>query len=250
MRLAVIADVHSNLAALEAVMGSVEREGADAVVCLGDVVGYNAEPGACVERVRELAGTRTVLGNHDVASCRDLPPLGTSSSARAVQEWTRGRLAATHKSWLDGLPRRLVDPSGFVAVHGCFINETHYNGYVTGTMLEENLQAIATREEWPKLGLCGHTHAPMCGWIRRGALEERRLHEPVDWPDNAEAVLLNPGSVGQPRDGDPRAAWLFVDTGARRALLHRVAYDLERTLRAIRGEGLPEEHALRLQEGR
>jgi predicted phosphodiesterase len=249
LKLAVIADVHANLAALEAVMVAIANARADRVLCLGDLVGYHAEPNECVHRVREVAHV-TVMGNHDQAALGTDPGLGTHALARQVLHWTRARLDAPAQRYLASLPRCWVDGSGVVLAHGCYLNDTHHVGYTTPSTLEANLRAVADRPEWPILALCGHTHVPMCGWLADAQCEHHRMDYAVRWPASAKAVLINPGSVGQPRDGDPRAAFAIIDLPKRRVEVHRVSYDIGRTVDALRRAHLPPELATRLWHGR
>jgi predicted phosphodiesterase len=249
MRLAVISDPHSNLAALEAVVEDVRREAPDAIVCLGDLVGYNAEPCETLGLVRQMAGF-IVVGNHDRDATRAVPAAGTSSAARQAQTWTAETLTADDRLFLDTLRSILVEPGEFVAVHGCYLNDSHYSGYVTSTMLEANLQSVASRPGWPTLAFCGHTHVPLCAWTRGGRTTELTAPTLAEWPRDADAIILNPGAVGQPRDGDPRAAYALVDTRTRTARFKRVPYDIERTIDGIRRAGLPAELGERLRDGR
>lgn len=250
VRLAVFADPHANLPALEAVLEAIACLGADHVVCLGDLVGYNAQPSECITRIRAVADV-VVAGNHDMDCVRGETTQGTTSAARSVQRWTREQLSALEMDYLRNLPRRLDDPSGFTAVHGCFLNTTYCTGYVTSTMLEANLEKIAARAEGPSIGLCGHTHIPLCGWLETGGVAtEAHLDRTVRWPPGARAVLLNPGSVGQPRDGDPRASFALLDLEARSIELRRVGYDIEAAVGALLDAGLPPELGDRLKEGR
>lgn len=249
MRLAVIADVHANLPALEAVLEDVARSAGGApLLCLGDLVGYNAEPLACL-RALQAAGALVVAGNHDVDVLREGSGAGTNAEARLAQDWTRAQLGAEERRYLAGLPNLLLRAE-WVAVHGCYLNTLHYSGYVTSTMLPDNLAAVAARRDWPRLALCGHTHLAMCGWLTEDGCGEAPPSGIQRWPAEARAVLVNPGAVGQPRDGDPRAAWALLDLEAREVALRRVPYDLERTARAIHAAGLPEGLAQRLREGR
>ncbi len=248
MSVAVFADVHANLPALEAVLEAIGHSGAERVVCLGDLVGYNASPAECIARVRATADV-VVAGNHDLDVARSGTAAGTNAPARVVQEWTRGRLDPADLAYLGGLPGIVHDPAGFTAVHGCFLH-THTSGYVTSTMLETNLRALAARPEWPRVGLCGHTHAPMCGWLDRDVCHEPRFEDELCWPATAAAVIVNPGSVGQPRDGDPRASFALLDIGEHRARLRRVPYDVERAVADLRAADLPAVLGERLREGR
>lgn len=243
-----IADVHANLPALEACLDALDRSGVERIVCLGDVVGYHAEPRECIARLRERA-IATVRGNHDHDAISADVQAGTSSAARKVLAWTRAQLSADDQRWLADLPTHIVlDPPGVILAHGCFLNDVFFRGYVTSTMLEANLRAVAARPDWPRVALCGHTHVPMCGWLAAGAIEERTCG--VVWPSGADAVLINPGSVGQPRDADASARCAIVDVDARGVDVLRVPYDVEAAVAALNRAGLPSELGERLREGR
>ena len=221
MRLALVADLHANLAAVEAVLEEIARLGVADVVCLGDLVGYGAEPGGVLRAVRDVARV-VVAGNHDREITVDKPGSGTSSSARRTREWTRGVLDEADLAWLAALPPIAREPP-WVAVHGCYLDTTYVNGYVTETMLGR----------------------------RRAASSSRAAGGVVaSWPGDAEAVLVNPGSVGQPRDGDPRAAFAVVDLAACEVAFHRVSYDVEHAACAILEAGLDASLAERLRDGR
>jgi diadenosine tetraphosphatase ApaH/serine/threonine PP2A family protein phosphatase len=249
MRVVLIADIHGNLPALEAVLADASRVGFDRLVCLGDIVGYNAEPGACVDRIEEATDV-AVAGNHDRDVASGLPLPGTTSTAQAVQDWTRRQLSPKQLTYLSALPNHVVDEAGFVAAHGSFLSDVFVSGYVTSTMLEENLQAIAAREGWPRVAFCAHTHVPLFGWLDGENEVEVPRPETCSWFAKARAVLVNPGSVGQPRDGDIRASYALVDLEKRQAEFRRVSYDIERTIEAIRRANLPSVLADRLREGR
>lgn len=250
MRLAVISDVHANFPALEAVLAEIAREPVDRLVCLGDLVGYNADPGACIDAMH-AAGAMMVGGNHERAVAGLDPIAGTNMAARRVFAWTRAHLDEDDLRFLEALPAIVCDEAaGFAAVHGCFLHpEVYPHGYVTPPMLEPNLRALAA-SIGVRVGLHGHTHVPAVAWLAPGGCEERRCPEHVRWPCDATAVLINPGAVGQPRDGDWRAAWALVDLEARTAEIRRVAYDVGRTVRAVISAGLPAELAQRLFSGR
>lgn len=249
MRVAVLADVHANLPALDAVLGRVDQLGADRLVVLGDLVGYNAEPVAVIDRIRERADA-VVVGNHEVDVVKDRASANTRSAARAAQRWTREQLDDEHRAYLAALPAHLVDDSGLLLAHGCYLNNHYYSGYVTPTMYGENLAAIAGRSAGQVVALCGHTHIPFCVWTEGDGYHEAPVAEPVRWPARSAAVLANPGSVGQPRDGDTRACFALVDTQARRIEWHRVGYDVGAACRAILAAGLDPSLAERLREGR
>jgi len=248
MRVALLADVHSNLPALEAVLAMLEEVSPDRTLCLGDLVGYNADPVECIDRLRDCCDL-IVAGNHDKEVASGRPSTGTNSAARRAIEWTQAALDSEQLRFLDSLPNLAIDSSGMVAIHGCYLNPHHYSGYITSTMLDANLKVIASRPEWPKVGLCGHTHIPMLGWWRLRTASEHDLSRPEVWPQDAEAVLVNPGSVGQPRDGDPRASFVVVDTMESRVECHRVEYDVDAAISSITRAGLPESLGERLRQG-
>ncbi|MCA9603976.1 MAG: metallophosphoesterase family protein [Myxococcales bacterium] len=250
MSVAVLADVHANLHALDAVLEDLARIDPDRIVVLGDLVGYGARPREVIARIREVADL-VVLGNHDHGVAQRSMAAGTRASAQRAVDWTRERLDADELAYLAELPRIGLDASGVLCAHGCYLNPDHYYGYVTSTMLEANLDAIAGRDEGASVALCGHTHVPMVAHRARAAVVEAWPGEGVvRWPTDAEVVLINPGAVGQPRDGDLRAAWALIDPEAGRAEIRRVAYDVEAAVCAILDGGLPPENAERLREGR
>lgn len=242
MRIAVLSDIHSNLVALEAVLavlGSV-----DAVWHLGDVVGYGPEPDGAVERLRSI-GAIGVRGNHDAAAVGGPEIEWFNPNARRAMEWTRTAIAPVTRDWLRALPERHTEGT-FRLVHGSPLDPTWE--YVTSTAAAaENLAALtAAGGRWC---LHGHTHIPVA--FRS---EGRRMEAIV--PDSGDAitlderpVLLNPGSIGQPRDGDPRASWLVLDTDRATATWHRVAYDVAQVQKAMRALGLPPPLADRLAFG-
>lgn len=249
MRVAVLADIHANRPALEAVLQLVRQLGVDRLVVLGDLVGYNAEPTAVIETVRAAADA-VVVGNHEIDVLTDRPSANTRAVARQTQEWTRRQLGDSHRDYLAQLPRHLVDDSGILLAHGCYLNDRYYTGYVTPTMYAANLAAIAVRSDQQSVALCGHTHVPFCVWTEGDGYKAPPVKQGLAWPDHARAVLANPGSVGQPRDGDPRACFAVLDVGARRIDWHRVEYDIDAACQAIADAGLDPSLAARLKEGR
>lgn len=219
MHIIALSDIHSNLPALEAVIDDMPE--ADAMVCAGDVIGYYTWPRACVEFVMERS-IPTVMGNHDRELVRDTP-FRFHGSARAGIEFARAELGDRHREWLASLPDDRVEFDGLVRiVHGHPRNPDRY------TYPEEVTPEIFDDE--PILVL-GHTHV--------------QFHRRFD-----EGLVVNPGSVGQPRDGDPRASYAVIDTESMTVEEHRVEYDIGRTQRAIREHGLPTSLAERLAEGR
>jgi diadenosine tetraphosphatase ApaH/serine/threonine PP2A family protein phosphatase len=241
MRVAVVSDIHSNLHALEAVLAAIDAEPPDELWCLGDLVGYGPRPNECCAVVAERADV-CLAGNHDLAvrGTIDLEDFGGEAGVAAT--WTRTVLEPEAQALLDRL-----EPQG--SAHGVAL----YHGSARDPVWEYVLSdegALATLDlaESP-LVLVGHSHVALqvvdsggevAGGVARGGTE-------LDL-DGVRA-LLNPGSVGQPRDGDPKAAYLLLDLDAKRASFRRVEYDVERTQREIRDAGLPEMLAGRLALG-
>lgn len=248
-RIALISDPHANIHALRSVAAHLETQRWDHLICLGDLVGYNATPLDCIDWIKNRCDI-VVTGNHDRDVAVSADDDGTSSSARHTQAWTRKQLRDDHRTWLAGLNPIHVEAEAFVAVHGCFINKTHVNGYVTSTMIGRNLAAVAANDNWPKLAFCGHTHQPMIAWIKGEKEFEFKPQGVMTYPSDADAVLVNPGSIGQPRDGDPRAAYAIVDLQERTVEVHRVEYDIRAAQEDILAAGFPERFATRLEEGR
>ena len=241
MRIAVISDVHANLHALDAVLAHVGS--VDAIWHLGDIVGYGPEPDAVVDRLA-TAGAIGVRGNHDLAACGGNEIDWFNQDARAAMEWTRRVISPSTVAWLAALPERR-EADEFTMVHGSPLDPVWE--YVTTTAAaRDNLAAISTAH-----GLNGHTHVPVAfsldgGGIKRiAARPDRRTEIELD----GHRLLLNPGSVGQPRDGDPRSSYLILDLQGRRATWGRVAYDIDAVRAQMRAAGLPLGLSERLRHG-
>ncbi len=249
MRLAVIADVHANLPALESVLLRIDAIGVDSILCLGDTVGYNAQPAEALDLVLERC-TYVLAGNHDVAIATGLENAGTNATAKIVQEWTRERLDTSRLDALRSLSPTIDAGGAFIARHGSFLGNDPTNGYVTSSMLDENLHAIRDAAS-AVVAFCGHTHVPMIGWLAGDECVEPCVNGvDLHWPQHAEAVLINPGAVGQPRDRNPRAAFAVVDLARRSITWHRAPYDIARAAHAIHRSKLPSALVDRLVEGR
>lgn len=245
MRALVVADIHSNLTALQAVAGdAVRRGGFDAVWCLGDVVGYGPDPNECVAWLRER-DARCVAGNHDLACAGAMPVDGFNPWAAAACQWTQARLTPGSRTWLLALtPLPLVE-GDFTLIHGS-LRDPVWEYAVTPEVAAASLKRQTT--PWC---LVGHSHLPLA--FRQGAagpLAGVFLADGEVVRAGSDRVLCNPGSVGQPRDGDPRAAYALVDTEAGTLAHHRVAYDVLAVQARMREAGLPEPLAVRLAFGR
>ena len=202
MRIAVLSDIHSNLVALDAVLGHVGT--VDAIWHLGDVVGYGPDPDGVVERLATL-GAIGVRGNHDAAATGGAEIDWFNPDARRAMEWTRTAISATTAAWLAALPERLVEDD-WTLVHGSPRDPIWE--YVTSTpVARASLAALTT-----PYGLHGHTHLPIA-WVEEdGRVDAMSPGDGSTFRLDGRRALLNPGSVGQPRDGDPAASCLVLDT--------------------------------------
>ncbi len=240
MRLAVLSDIHANLAALDAVREDLPD--VDETWVLGDIVGYGPQPNEVIRALQEL-GARSVMGNHDGAAIGTVDVSWFNPEAAAAIEWTAEVVDENSRAYLAALPEVRRDGE-LTAVHGSPRDPTWE--YVTGPQVAAaNLRAFDTR-----LCLHGHTHVPV---IFRA--EEERIEVVPATPDaplrvDAGRALVNPGSVGQPRDGNPAASYLLIETEAGIAEFRRVRYDVARTQNLMREVGLPTRLVERLSYGR
>ena len=239
MRIAVLSDIHANLPALDAVLA--DAGDVDAVWHLGDVVGYGPDPDGVVARLSSI-GAQGVRGNHDAAACGGSEIDWFNPDARRAMEWTRAAIAPATAEWLAALPERRV-LAGVDLVHGS-PREPIWEYVTTGAVALANLALL----EAP-IGLHGHTHIPVA-WIEDGGrVELVRAARESSLELRGRRALVNPGSVGQPRDGDARASYAIVDPGAGTVRWHRVAYDIESVQAAMRDAGLPASLSTRLAVG-
>ncbi len=250
MRALIISDIHSNLEALDAVL--LAAPACDTVWNLGDTVGYAANPNEVIDRVRKLAGL-SIRGNHDRAcACSDEMEDFSPIADRAVQ-WTRGVLTRTNHEWLQQLPTGPLSPRGpeLSCVHGSPIDEDEY-------LVNEDDAEVALEAASSRITFFGHTHKQI-GFAadREGLYLLKPLFGSDDDADEYELplrpglrYLLNPGSVGQPRDGDWRAAYAVYDEDRSLFTWCRAPYDFAQTQESIRRAGLPDFLAERLSVGR
>jgi diadenosine tetraphosphatase ApaH/serine/threonine PP2A family protein phosphatase len=241
MRVAVLSDIHANLHALEAVLADVDLQAPDAIWCLGDVVGYGPRPNECVNLIRARA-TLCLCGNHDLAVLGALDTVDFSGDAGAAARWTKPALGVEEAVWL-----RSLEPSG--ERPGVELFHGSPRDPVWDYVLTEQIALISILETTEPLILVGHSHIALAfGWDGE-ALTGGLAPDGTEVELAGRRWLVNPGSVGQPRDGDPRAAWALIDDAARRASFRRVPYEIDRTQAEIREQGLPETLALRLAHG-
>ncbi|MCX5772810.1 MAG: metallophosphoesterase family protein [Candidatus Hydrogenedentes bacterium] len=244
MKYAIISDIHANLQALIAVLDKIDNIGVDQVVCLGDVVGYNGNPNECVEMVRERQ-IPTICGNHDAVACGASEPWGFNPVALAAAIWTRENLKAVNLDWLRSLPntRRFEH---FLAVHGSPMDRDTYMFSWEDVIPHLNF----LKEQEVTVCFFGHTHCP--------GIFSADSNLSIDTFEDAtrfmleenKTYLINPGSVGQPRDGDRRAAFGLFDTDTREYELVRVSYPIKLAAEKVIEVGLPQFLAERLSLGR
>jgi diadenosine tetraphosphatase ApaH/serine/threonine PP2A family protein phosphatase len=242
MQVAIVSDIHGNRHALQAVLEDIAAGPAVEVWCLGDVVGYGADPNDCCELVREHCGV-VLAGNHDLAVTGELSLDEFSRGAAIAARWTQEVLDPDHLAWLGRLT-----PDGEERSIGLFHASPRDPiwEYVLSTLLAE----LCLDQQEHRVCLIGHSHvalsfhrpedAPTTGEARRGG--ESASIDGGEW-------LINPGSVGQPRDGDPRAAWLLLDTARQSVMWNRTEYDVAGAAAAIRAARLPDSLAERLEYG-
>lgn len=242
-KVAVISDIHGNLPALEATLAAIAREGVSEILCLGDVVGYGADPATCLELVWDACSV-LVRGNHEDALLA--PELARSFNpvARFAIEWTRRSLDWDHLGMVKAMRPVFEGGKRLTLVHDSPV-PTAGGGYLH----EARAAAIAFRGFDSRICIVGHTHVPVAFALRAGnvgrpvepgAVETIELvdGDEWEWPRDGRAIV-NPGSVGQPRDGDPRASFAILDLERGRFGLRRVEYDVARAQADLRRVGLP-----------
>jgi predicted phosphodiesterase len=242
VKVAVISDVHANLPALEAVLAAIDAAPPEELWCLGDLTGYGADPARCTEIVLERADI-CLAGNHDMVITGEIGLEAFSSDARTAAEWTMETLAPELLERLRGLEPK-GGRGGVELYHGSIRDP------VWEYVIDDRTAAVCLELQGTPLALIGHSHVPLA----YGYAGERFLGGLAGAGTQLEIrpgpFLLNPGSVGQPRDGDPRAAYLTLDLDAGTAEWHRIDYDVRAAQSAIRDAGLPLRLGARLGEGR
>jgi diadenosine tetraphosphatase ApaH/serine/threonine PP2A family protein phosphatase len=241
MRTLIISDIHANLTALQAVLA--EAGTFDTAWCLGDLVGYGPDPNECVELITQLPNLKCIIGNHDAAAVGSIPVDSFNPDARRSVDWTRERLTPTNLEFIQHLPERL-DLDSFTLVHGSPFRPVWE--YLLDTRSATfNFELFNT-----PYCFVGHTHLPVMYY-----LPDDRVTAQLMVPEHesqmvlAPRAILNPGSVGQPRDHDPRAAYAILDLTDYTWAWHRVSYDIAAVQERMRQENLPERHIARLAAG-
>ena len=240
MRIALFGDIHANLEALEAVLEDTSRQGVTDYVCMGDIVGYNADPAACLERVRAM-DCPTIKGNHDEDASGSHSLETMNPIAATALEWTRQQLSAEQRQWLARL-RMVRQVSDFTVVHSTLDQPAHWN-YVTN-----RFDAMSNFSyQFTQICVHGHTHVPRV-YMKTDKVVEVPA-DSIEIEDGAK-YFINVGSVGQPRDGDWRACYAIYDLDHNMIVFRRVEYDIATTQRKIIAAALPPMLAERIQEGR
>lgn len=237
-----VSDIHGNRQAFEAVLADIGARGCDEIWCLGDLVGYGAEPDECVTLAAQRASI-SLAGNHDLAVTGAIDVDDFSSHARTAAVWTRKHASQSTLEYLNGLA-----PMGSSAGFGLY--HASPRDPVWEYVLEPSQATACIAMQPERVALIGHSHVALAFWQSGEPDAEGRLYGDGEVIDFSQARwLLNPGSVGQPRDGDNRAAWLELDLVGQTASYHRCAYDIEGAIAAIQAAGLPSPLGERLRLG-
>ncbi len=244
MRVLILSDIHANLTAFEAVLEDA-ADSYDAVWCLGDTVGYGPWPDECVARVRDLGAT-TVIGNHDWAALGRMDVEDFNPEARRAVLWTSEHLSEECRDWLTGLPSQPIEVEGYTLTHGS-PRDPIWEYVLYPAVAWANFEHFQT-----PYCLVGHTHVPTLHMLAQGeqksAMVAPKYGTSMPLPNTSRGIL-NPGSVGQPRDNDRRAAYALLDTEAGAWEPRRVEYSIEQTQRKMRQAGLPDRLINRLAYG-
>lgn len=241
MLLGILSDPHANLPALEAVLADVEGVRPDVLICLGDFVGYGAQPNEVVEALRDRCAV-ALVGNHDLAALGSVDISDFNRHAAMAALWTRDQLTHRTRSFLEGLEPRGV-------IEGLELDHASPRDPVWEYVLDTSIADANFSARDFEVALVGHTHVPAVFWRK----ENRTMgfapnsEEGIDLPDGR--LILNPGAIGQPRDEDPRASWATWDPRDRRFTVRRIEYPIALAQRAIRAAGLPGALADRLAQG-
>lgn len=244
MRYAIIADIHANLSAFIAVLRDIERRGqVDELWCLGDVVGYGPDPGQCIELLRRSAHV-CIAGNHDMAAVGRLDLANFNPDAATTIRWTREHICEEDAAYLAGLPSTIkVAKEGITLAHGS-PKEPVWEYLVSLPVARDNFACFDTA-----YCMVGHSHTSLIFRQAEGVVSYIPFTEDIGQALGKNRLIINPGSVGQPRDGDPRASYAIYDTEAGIIRLHRVEYDITATQQNIMRYNLPLRLSVRLSQG-
>lgn len=240
MKYAILGDIHSNLEALEAVLEDARQQGVEQFACTGDVVGYNADPKACLQKMRALKSS-IVQGNHDYyTASNESMELFTPMAQKSIR-WTRKQLSPFERKYLRHLPL-ILDIENFTIVHSSLSNPHRWNYIFKRKTADANF-----RNQFSQVCFFGHTHVPLAFVKDKGI--EKGFYDTLHIRPGLQ-YLINVGSVGQPRDRNPNAAYVIYDLNEQAVTMRRVEYDIKTAQKKIRAAGLPFRNALRLESGR
>ncbi|MFC2069551.1 metallophosphoesterase family protein [Chloroflexota bacterium] len=243
MRYAIIGDIHANLAALTAVLEDIKRQGGvDKVWCLGDVVGYGPDPHECIELLRQVKHV-CVAGNHDWGAVGKVGTTSFNPDAATVCHWTSQQLTLSDVEYLESLPQ-VIEDDNFTLVHGS-PRVPIWEYLISTGIARENFNFFKTQ-----FCLVGHSHKPLVFVLgERGNCSASQLLPNVKLALGESRKIINPGSVGQPRDGDPKASYAIYDNKTGLVRLYRVEYSIEDTQNRMVARGLPMRLVARLERG-
>lgn len=242
MRTLIISDIHANFTALEAVLEHAAPF--DRVWCLGDLIGYGPDPNKCIEKVRELPGLQCIKGNHDAALLGEIDITAFNDEASRSLEWLKEKITTKNYDWLGQLGE-IIEMDEITLVHGSPRNSV-WEYIADPSTANANMAHFSSQ-----ICLVGHTHLPGIYQMKDDTISSIFLNgslagEPLHLDDKC---IINPGSVGQPRDHDPRASYLLFDHKKDEWMYHRVSYDIKSVQKRIIDAGLPVRHAARLEFG-
>ncbi|MBW2689876.1 MAG: metallophosphoesterase family protein [Deltaproteobacteria bacterium] len=245
MRLMIFSDIHGNLESLQAVLRDAARRNVHRSICLGDLVGYGPFPNECIELVRSLKNCRCLAGNHDVAALWETSPYGMSSAAKKAILWTMEQLKDENKEYLKSLPDRL-DLADMTFVHANPYNPRGWRYVMDRKYALRSFTATRCRNLF-----IGHSHRPLV--ITRKhffSVNLQAVSGVAEFSVNdSKRRIINCGSVGQPRDDDPRSCYLIYDSRTCKMEFYRVSYDMGKTVKAVKNAGLPSVLGRRLLKG-
>lgn len=246
MRYGLIADIHANIDALHVVLAELAKDNVTEILCLGDLVGYNAAPSE-VLAIAMQPGMTSINGNHDryVTGVTPLDPSIKKDTAFII-EWTRDKIAAPQNAWLEALPRQTVIEDRILLVHGSPRHEDEY--ILSVNQYKENIQFVSDNFVGIDITFFGHTHVPVI--VARGVLLSNIHENKTITLERDKLYLVNPGSVGQPRDGCPLASFGIYDSVERALTIRRVEYDIKAAQEKVLAAGFEPRMAKRLEMGR
>ncbi len=244
MRYAIISDIHSNIEALQVILEEIDRCGVDQVICLGDVVGYNANPNECAGLLVEKE-IPSLMGNHDAVVCDMVDPLDFNPIAKKAILWTKETVEEKYKDFLFRQPAQRKLTESVRLVHGSIINRDQY--LLSRNTIMENIDYMRNSDPEVRILFFGHTHNQIAFSYNNETLSV--ISSPRFTLKEDGFYLINPGSVGQPRDQDPRSAFLIYDEDARTVEFIRLSYDIQTCKQKIISAKLPQELANRLDQG-